>query len=87
MTPNQEKTPLTPPDKKQCQAEKPNGNSFMTLGGKPGRVRCTNKPTVIATEAKPGPDGQRGTMSLCDECYAVFVKQMGASYATSEPIS
>lgn len=70
---------MTPPDKDRCQAEKPNGDSFMTLGGRyGGRVRCTSKPTMIITEVKP-PPGQTelGSMSLCDECKAVFDKQEG----------
>lgn len=74
--------PLTPPDPERCQAEIPNGYSFMTLGGSPGRVRCPNKPCVIATEVKPGPDGQHGSMSLCASCLKVFQKQMGPDYAT-----
>ena len=45
---------LTPPDPKQCQAMKPNLYTFMTLGGRPGHDRCTNKPVWIATEKKAG---------------------------------
>lgn len=56
----------------------------MTLGGRPRRVRCTNKPAVIATETQPGPDGQKGAMTLCKECLAVFNQQMPADYATIE---
>lgn len=79
-------TPLTPPDLKRCQAEKPNGHSFMTLGGVPGRVRCEDKPTVIVTEVVPGPDGRRGSMSLCHHCWGVALKQLGAYSITAEPI-
>ena len=67
--------PLTPPDLRQCQAEKPNGYSFMTLGGSPGLERCTATPTVIVTEIHPGSDGRRGSMALCDECLAVLNQQ------------
>lgn len=67
---------LTPPDLLRCQAEKPNGESFMTLGGGPKLERCRREPTVIATEIKPGKDGQIGSMSLCDKCAAVLQKQM-----------
>lgn len=70
------KVKLEPPDKKRCQADKPNGHTFLTLGGSPGRVRCSNKPNVIATEKRAGPDGQRGAMSLCFDCLAVMNKQM-----------
>jgi hypothetical protein len=66
---------LEPPDRKQCQAEKPNGYTFLTFGGRPGRVRCTNKPRLIVTEKKPGKDGLKGSMSLCPDCFAVFQKQ------------
>jgi hypothetical protein len=81
------KPELEPPDLKQCQAEKPNGYNFMTLGGRPGRVRCTSKPTVIATEVKPGADGLTGSMSLCDDCRAVMEKQMPghATFSKIEP--
>ena len=74
--------PLIPPDKKQCQAEVPNGNTFMSLGGVPGRVRCGNKPSWISTEAKPGPDGRCGSMSLCDNCKQVLMVRLGADFAT-----
>jgi hypothetical protein len=63
------------PDREQCQAEKPNGCSPFTLGGRPELVRCTAKPAVIVTEKEPGPDGEIGSMSLCGECLAVFNKQ------------
>jgi hypothetical protein len=58
----------------------------MTLGGKPGLERCTKKPSVIATENKPGKDGRKGSMSLCDDCAKVLVEQLGPSYATMTPI-
>jgi len=79
-------TALIPPDPKQCQAEKPNGNNAFTLGGVPGLIRCTNKPTVIATEKKLTSDGQIGSMSLCDDCQNVFIKQLGEDYANFEPV-
>ena len=46
----------------------------MTLGPRT-MERCSNVPTVVATEIKPGDDGARGSMSLCDECRAVFVRK------------
>jgi hypothetical protein len=78
--------PLTPPDLKRCQAEVPNGHSFMTLGGKPGRERCADEPTVVVTEVAPGADGRHGSMSLCDRCYTVAQEQLGLGYLTAEPI-
>ena len=45
----------------------------MTLGPREVR-RCKNKPVAIVAEAKPGPDGQKGAMSMCEDCLAVFRK-------------
>jgi hypothetical protein len=73
---------LTPIDIKRCQAEVPNGNSFMTLGGVPGHIRCTNVPTVIASENQPAEDGLMGSMSLCNSCLAKMKEQLGEDYAT-----
>lgn len=67
---------LTPPDLKRCQAEKPNGQNPFTFGGGHKMVRCTEKPLFIVTEKKPGKDGEKGSMSLCAHCLAVFNKQM-----------
>ena len=78
---------LTPPDLEQCQAEKPNGNTFMTVGGMPGLERCTNKPLFIATEKKPGEDGQKGSMSLCADCLVVFLRQVPNGYADVQTIT
>jgi hypothetical protein len=78
--------PLTPPDLKRCQAEKPNGHSFMTLGGTPGRERCKEEPTVIVTEVQPGADNRHGAMSLCHPCWAVALKQLGGWTISAEPI-
>jgi len=84
--------PLIPPDYDCCQAEKPAGHSFMTLGGVVGAmVRCTNKPAFIVSEVKPGKDGQCGSMSLCTKCLEVFKKQVGgeaymAEYRVTEAI-
>lgn len=65
--------PLIPPDLKQCQAEKTTGDSFMTIGGRPGKMeRCKAVPTVVVRERKPGEDGRRGSMSLCDSCLTAF---------------
>lgn len=63
-------------DKERCQAEKPNGATFMTLGGTSKMVRCNNKPTVIVTEKQVGSDGLKGSMCLCDDCLNVAEKQL-----------
>jgi hypothetical protein len=70
------KQPLIPPDLERCQAEKPNGHSFMTLGGVPGLERCKNKPTMVITEKVAIDSRGKGSMSLCDGCHAQFVRQM-----------
>ncbi len=74
--------PLTPPDFDQCQAEKSNGVSFMTLVGRHEMVRCDRPPTVLIVENKPGADGRKGSMTLCDGCLAVFRKQTPKDFAT-----
>lgn len=84
------KTKLIPPDPKQCQAlEKvgawPDAQHFMNLGPA-GWARCTAKPTVIVHEKKPGKDGRKGSMSLCDECLKKAIEQLGGDHFTSIPI-
>jgi hypothetical protein len=82
---------LTPPDLKQCQADVP-GNGPFTIGGEIGnprngyRIRCKNKPTVIATEKRVAADGLQGSMSLCESCRAAFLKQLGPDYAAFEDV-
>jgi len=78
--------PLTPPDLERCQAEVPNGHSFMTHGGRPGRERCKSAPTVVVTEVQPGVDGRRGSMSLCHHCWSVALQQLGGWAISAEPI-
>ena len=65
---------LIPPDLSRCQCEITEGYSFMTLG-KPQPVRCKAKPKWIAIEKKPGLDGKRGSMSLCEACKETCEKQ------------
>jgi len=67
---------LIPADTKICQAEIPNGNSFMTMGGVSGRVRCKNKAFIIAKEIEPQKDGLIGEMSMCENCFERFKKVM-----------
>jgi hypothetical protein len=76
------------PDIKQCQAEIPI-TSFMTMGGAiyPSYKRCKNKPTFIATERKPQKGYKnRGSMSLCEDCKDVAIKQLGKNYAIFKTI-
>ena len=72
-----EKGVLEPVDLKRCQAEKPNGYTFMTYGGQPGLVRCPNIPQFVVTEKAVGEDGQIGSMALCASCLAVAHNQIG----------
>ena len=82
-----EKVKLIPPDLKQCQGEKPNGNTFLTLGGRPGLVRCTAKPVAVIKEVKPPKKGwERGSMSLCGECLAQACEQLGMKKFTVKRI-
>jgi hypothetical protein len=81
-------TALTPPDRKQCQAEKPNPDfgPFRMGGSTKKRVRCGNTPTTIATETEPGKDGHRGSMSMCDDCVAVAKLQLPKDFCTFKPM-
>lgn len=72
---------LEQPDLKQCQAERVERTPFA-LGGTHRRTRCANTPTAIAFENKAGDDGQKGSMSLCDDCAAAMVKALGRDFAT-----
>lgn len=64
-------TDLIPPDYDRCQAEQREG-SFMTLG--PRRmVRCEKPPVWLAVELKAGKDGERGSMTLCNDCAKVMM--------------
>ena len=67
---------MIPIDKEMCQSEKPNGQSFMTLGGGHKMIRCKNTPTVIATETKAGSDGIKGSMTMCADCLKVANEQL-----------
>lgn len=57
------------------------GAGPFVMGGEVGnpkdgyRVRCRTKPTVIVLEKFAGRDGKRGSMAMCDHCYAVFCEQ------------
>lgn len=62
---------LEPVDYRRCQARIRKGSSFMTIG-KPAWSRCSSRPCVVVREREPGRDGQRGAMSLCEECFGVF---------------
>jgi len=77
---------LIPPDLEQCQAEHWNKYTFMTLGGKPGLVRCEEKAEFIITEKEINPaDGQRGSQSVCSKCLARAHNLLGDMFIV-EPI-
>ena len=80
-------TRLIPADPLRCQSIITPAHSPFAFGPRPKPTRCENKPATIATETRAQKDGQRGSMSLCSECWAVFNKQMPAGYATFGPVS
>ena len=61
---------LIPPDYSRCQAEHLEG-SFMTLGPRTMH-RCEKAPTWLAIATATDEGGQFGSMTLCNECLAVF---------------
>lgn len=77
--------PLTPPDLKRCQAEFPHFNAFVMGGPTTTWTRCEKPPTWIVKETKPGADGRKGSMSLCDDCKVACAARM--SSIAFEPIS
>lgn len=80
------KVELEPIDQERCQADVPGPGPFA-LGGNLGdpnngyRVRCPNKPSIIAVEKRPGPDGAIGSMSLCERCQTKMLEQLGDDFA------
>jgi hypothetical protein len=76
-------TPLTPSDRKQCQAEIPNGVNFMTLGGRLERVRCKSTPTVIVTEVVPG----TGDTEACRSAIRAGRKRSSNSERLQSPLN
>jgi hypothetical protein len=78
---------LVPPDHTRCQALEHNGYNFMTLGGRPGYLQCERLPRYIGTEAKAGPDGLIGSMSICEEHAFAMVKQLGEGFTVFAPIN
>lgn len=79
--------PLEPVDHARCQADIRSAYTPFILGGDVGGKwgRCKEKPTWYARETKPGSDGRKGAMSLCDSCKVECEKQMGDSI-TFEPL-
>lgn len=77
---------VAPLDVKRCQAEKPNGASFMTFGGVPGLVRCSDEPTFVIVERVADKKGVRGAMTLCAACFEVFKRQEGIEKILVYPI-
>lgn len=73
---------LDPPDVLRCQAEFSVYRPFILGGNVRERQRCDAKPEFIATESSPGPDGRRGSMSVCARCKDKMVEKMSAGFAT-----
>lgn len=78
-------TTLDPPDFARCQGMHTTG-SPLAIANPVRWVRCKNKPVVLASENAPGEDGMQGAMTLCNDCLAVFQKQMPAGVATFKVI-
>ncbi len=79
------KATLQAPDLKRCQTIHRSGSFFSF--GLPTETRCRKKAVWIATEAKPGKDRRRGSMSVCDGCQEKLKKQLGPGYATFKRIA
>lgn len=61
--------PLEPVDHAECQADVKDAHNPFGIGVPPPRWRkCGKRPTWYARETKAGPDGRKGSMSLCDSC-------------------
>ena len=69
---------MTPADEEQCQTFISFYRPFTMGGPVRGTERCTERPSFIATEKTAGPDGQKGSMSLCPHCKEQLVKQFRA---------
>lgn len=79
------KTKRTPVDYRRCQAVVPNGANAFTVGGVPGRARCTCKPKYAVRELHKADDGFYGGMSLCQSCFDAFKKTVDiGDYAVTE---
>ncbi len=78
--------PLDPPDRERCQGEWTKATPFRLGGPMKTRIRCDKVPLVIATEKRPGEDGQVGSMSLCGACKFEFERQFGHDFATYEAL-
>lgn len=73
-----------PPDLKQCQVLI-KGGSFVTIGPRP-IDRCQNKAAYVIREVKPGPDGLRGSMSVCESCAEKFKRRTDVPKVTWKKI-
>jgi hypothetical protein len=73
---------LEPVSHDACQADVKGPYSPFQLGAPPPQFRpCGKKPSWYAREAKAGPDGRKGAMSLCDGCKAECEKRLGDAVA------
>lgn len=93
---------LIPPDKERCQALRPNKTwspmafgpaTVLASGEKVGgsrRVdkhwRCNERPAVIVREKEAGKDGERGSMSLCPDCFVQLCLQLGGTFDVVEDL-
>jgi hypothetical protein len=86
-TKTKEVKPLEAVDHMRCQADIKSAYNPWVMGGDVGGKwgRCTEKPTWYVREVKPGKDGRKGAMALCDSCKVICEKQVGDSI-TCEPL-
>lgn len=79
--------PLEPVDHARCQADIRSAYNPWVMGGDVGGKwgRCENKPTWYVREVKPGKDGRKGAMAVCDSCKVECEKQVGDS-VSYEPL-
>ena len=72
---------LIPPDSTRCQCFITPAHGPFRFGPRSKPEQCSNLTTFIATEKKPGADGEKGSMSICLSCYMELVKQIAAGDA------
>jgi len=68
---------IEPVDPRRCQAEWTQYNAFVMGGNVYQRRRCENPAAWVVTETEPDERGERGAMSLCDECKQRCIEEMG----------
>lgn len=79
---------LTPPDPKRCQADRPNGASFMTCGGRPALYKVLQKgrsPIAGMKWSLPTKRGRKWTPGEWHHVEGPLVRCCNGLHVTSEP--